>query len=496
MPAARNRTSFARRLLPYACALVVVLAGCRGPRAVRDPEYAQVARSHVQAIKQPAVAPASATMPVVSQLAGPRPVEEYISFALGQNPRVQAARKRVDAAYWRVPVAGALEDPLIGTRGYPFFPNVPQTASGRMTAEIDVSQKVPWLGKLDRQAQAALAELDMARADLAAAELEVIESVKRAYYELYALQKAIEITRENRRLAHHLSEIAAARFRAAAVSQQDVLRAELAVLEIDNDLIELGQEYQSAQARLARLLHVSPDTEVMALETLEAAALPRDLDALYELAVARRPELHAQLAAVRRDRLLLERTRLDYFPDFTVGFGWGQMTTQRALAPTSDGLDNLGLSLSANVPLYRKRLDAAVREAEARVVAGTRDYDALRDETQERIKELFVEAESRFDLLRLFEHEIIPRADLTFRVSLEAYQTGQVDILQLLDNWQLLLRYRVTYYQLEAQARQTLSSLERLVAGPLMGLRPDAALPAELLPPPDDEMGGGRLGER
>ena len=50
--------------------------------------------------------------PVATDLEGPHPVHEYIAFALQQNPEVQAARKRVEAFAYQVPVAASLPDPI------------------------------------------------------------------------------------------------------------------------------------------------------------------------------------------------------------------------------------------------------------------------------------------------------------------------------------------------------------------------------------------------
>ena len=73
------------------------------------------------------------------------------------------------------------------------------------------------------------------------------------------------ITEQSRRLAVDLARIAEAKFKAAQVSQQDFLRAELEVQNVDAELIRLRQDLQVAQARVARLLHISPDTPVAAL---------------------------------------------------------------------------------------------------------------------------------------------------------------------------------------------------------------------------------------
>jgi outer membrane protein TolC len=76
----------------------------------------------------------------------------------------------------------------------------------------------------------------------------------------------------------------------------------------------------------------------------------------------------------------------------------------------------------------------------------------------------------------LFRKDILPKAELTLDVSLAAYRVGQTDFLQLLDNWRQLLKFQITVHQLDSQLRQTLSSLERIIGGPLPATpRQDAA---------------------
>jgi outer membrane protein, heavy metal efflux system len=447
------------------CALIVVgAAGCRTSRKVQTPEFAAIAsRPIVTPVSYEAVV--QAVDPQVPQLAGPHPVQDYVSYALFQNPQIQAKRNRVEAAAQRVPQAASLRDPMVTATGYPFFPYTLQTAAGAVTANVGASQEVPWFGKLRTKANAAEAEVNLARAELAAAELEVIEQVRRAYYELYFVQKSLVITEQSRRLAVDLARIAEAKFRAAQVSQQDYLRAELAVQSVDADLIRLRQDLQTAQARVAKLLHISPDTPVAALADLPAEQLPDDLQRLYRRAIAARPELHAQLAAIERDRQTWELAKLQYFPDVTVSAAWGGTTTTQALAPTANSRDIVQIGLMANIPIYRKRLQAGVREAESKTVASAREYDSLRDKTQQDVKDLFVEVNAEKDLLRLFDSQIVPTAEQTLRVSIPAYESGQTDILQLLDNWRDLLRYQIMQQRLEAQIRQSLASLDRVIGG-------------------------------
>jgi len=467
------------RRTPSGMVLAATLAsvfwfGCRGPERARTPDYARVV-NQTAPWSTPSPRPVPAIPPVAAHLEGPQPVELYISHALSQNPDVQAARKRVDAAAYRVPQAASLRDPTFGVTA---FVEPVQTAAGEQEVSLTASQHLPWFGKLATRAAAAEAETNVARAQLAAVELEVVAEVKRSYYELYFIQRAIRITKDNRRLLLDFVRIADSKYRTGRATQQDVLRAQVEVSDLDNQLIRLRQQLDSSQAKLARLLHVSPDTPVRALEETPRKQIPRDLDRLYEQAIAGRPELHAQLAAIRRERRNVELARLDYLPDLTAGATWIG-TSSSGLSPVANGEDPLLLGFSVNVPIYRKRLAAGVREAESRVVAGTRQYDSLRDRTAESVKDLYAQATSQYDLVRLFREDIIPKAEQTLEVSQAAYQVGDVDFLQLIDNWEQLLRFRIAYHRLESQLQQTLAALERVVGGQF-----ETAAPAERVRPP------------
>lgn len=442
------------------CGLAILLAGCKTAHTVRDREYAQVS----QLVQQAWCATdhmGDRVSPVFNHLEGPHSVDEYVQFALNQNPDVQAARKRIEAQAFQVPVAASLQDPTLGMTVYP---KSVQTAAGEQDFALMASQKLPWFGKLGTSANIAESETNVARAQLAAVELEIVSKVKRAYYELYYIQKVIAVTESDRVLLAEIRDVANARYIAGQTSQQDVLRAELEISNVENELIRLRQQLLSGQARLARILHISPQTKVRAVDQVHAEQVPHNLDALQRLAVEARPELHAQLASLERDRQAVELARLNYLPDVTLGATWIDVSSS-GLSPVANGQDSFLITAGVNLPIYRKRLDSSVRSAEAKAVSTARVYDSLRDETQERVVDLFAQAQSQRDLLILFDEDILPKARQTLEVSSRAYNTGDVDFLQLIDNWRQLLRYEVNYRRLEASLRQTLADLEQVVGG-------------------------------
>lgn len=394
-------------------------------------------------------------------LEGPHPVEDYIRVARIRNPDIQAAQKRLESISFRVPVATSLPDPSLTTIAQP---SPVQTAAGEFQFILNANQKFPWFGKLATRGSVAEAEAAVARSELAAVELDLIARVKQVYFELYYVQKSIAVTEAERSLLDQLRQVASTRYETGQTSQQDVLRANLELSAIENSLISLRQRLIAERARLARRLHAAPDTKLEAVSDLPAAQLPDNLQDLRDRAVAARPELLAALNQINRDRQAIALAQLDYKPDVTLGFAWIDVA-DAGLAPSANGQDAVLLTAGVNLPIYRKRLAASVRSAEAGTIASSRRYDSLRDATLEEVTDLFTRAQSHDEMLQLFDHDILPQASQTLEVSIEAYNVGEVDFLQLLDNWRQVLRYELGRIRLESDLRQVLAELEQAVGG-------------------------------
>lgn len=443
------------------CCAVALLVGCRSTQYVPDQEYAQLNEA-VEQTWDNVDAAAQAVNPVVQELAGAHPVDTYIGYALNQNPDIQAARKRVEAAAMRVPQAASLKNPMLKMTAYP---EQVQTAAGEQEFQLAASQHLPWFHKLETRAGIAEQETERMRAELAAVELSVVEQVKRAYYELYYLEQTIRIVESDKKLLKQFEEIVDIEYRVKKkVSQQDLLRVQLESSLRDDELTRLRQKLHSAQARLARVLHISPDTPLRAAEQLADESIPGDLARLYRRAVAARPELQSHLLAVERDRQGVDLARLQYYPDVTLGLAWVD-TASSGISPVANGRDAVMLSAAVDLPIYRRRIEAGISEAEARAVASAQQYDSMRDRTLEEVKDLFEQAVSQRELLRLLAEDIIPKAEQTLEVSKQAYEVGQVDFLQVIDNWRRLLRFQISQKRLQSQLRQTLAKLEQVVGG-------------------------------
>jgi len=394
-------------------------------------------------------------------LDGPVDIDTLVEYALANNPEIQAAWYHARALGARVPQAASLPDPRLMTT---VFMDSIQTAAGPQDVVMSLSQRFPWFGKLDLRSQAAYHDAMAAYARVTAAELQVTERVKRAYCDLYFLQSAIAETRRLEPRLEDVIEIARTRYEtnAQAVGLESVLQAQIELSKLKTRLVGLEEAKARAQAKLVGILHLPLQTPIEAEAELAGTEVSPTVRLLVDLAVSHQPELAATRREICRDESVEALACREYWPDVTLSFNWHEIGAS-GLSPVATGDDAYSLGVGVNLPLYRKRLDAAVREAQNRRASSARRHAAARDRFQAEVSALYAQFREHDRILAILDSEIVPRAGQTLELSTEAYRTGRVGFQQLIDTYRTLLNYRIDYHQRKAAREQAIASLERAV---------------------------------
>ncbi len=376
---------------------------------------------------QTQVAASSEAAPLVSDLGGPQPLDVLIRHALEENRTVRAAQFNVLALKHRIPQVTALDDPIISNTIFPIPSAAPQySLMGYMPYAALLAQQFPWCGTLKLRGQAAEDDVKIALFELAAAQLDVVANVKRAYHDLHFNERAEVLLRQTRGLAQRFLEIARERYRLATVTQVDILRAEVAVADIDREIENNRQATNESRVELARLLHVSPETPLQTLPDMAVESVPQQMERLSQLVVASRPELQGRLAAIARDEKAVELACKRYYPNPTVGLVYQDMEKTNAQTPrTASGQPNIGFFVGLNLPIYHKKLAAGVQEARARAAADAQLFEAELDQAHRDIKDFFVQAKVQQNVLALLRRNNLPAAKQVLELTASDYRGWQ-----------------------------------------------------------------------
>jgi outer membrane protein TolC len=426
---------------------------------------------------------------------GPTGLDDLISHALANNREIQAVRFHARSLSARVPQAQSLPDPTLMTTA--FLEEI-QTAAGPQQAAMSLSQKFPWFGKRSLRSQVAYYDSMAAYSRVAATELKVIEQVKRAYFDVYFVQNAVAETRRLERPLEDVIAVARTKYEASAgkVGLESVFQAQIELATLKTDLVTLEEAKRQAQARLAGVLHLPPRTEIETVGRVDRRRADHEVETLVGLAESCQPEYEAFRREMARDQAAIDLAGREYWPDVTTTFNWYEMGAG-GLSPVSNGRDAFSVGVGVNLPIYRQRLNAAVREAENQLCATARRYDAVRDQFQTEIETLHSQYREHSRTSKILESDILPRAEETLKLTLESYRAGRANFQQLMDVYRTLLRYRIDIHRHLALSEQALASLERAVGCAVTSQdgtpRPHGA---DRAAQPEREPGVSRLGSR
>ncbi len=471
-----------KTLCPAVIMAIPLLVGCSQNRIGRE-EVSTVLERHRR--DRPATADAYARTPMqptreapdaeasAKSLQTPQTLRDLIVAALQSNPDILAAEHVARAKAERIPQVTALPDPMLKTKT---LPEPVRTAEGDNFFILGISQTLPVPEKLDRAGRMALEATRMALERLQETRLRVIAGVKRAYFRLYVLDKSVLITHDNQDLLRGLIDVARAQVVAGRRSQDDVLRAQVELSNLEAELIDMRQRRVTHEARLNELLNRPRTTPVASPEDFDVRRSEFSTEQLLAKALKMNPTLERLERQIKRDREAVELARLAIWPDVTIGFEWMQMdprgafeppinpaTGQRPVSPqmSENGSDNWAITVGFNLPIWFDKIRAGIREAESQLAASRQQHTAARNRVHFQVVDALERVRSQQELAALFQDTIIPQARQTYQVSQASYMAGTSDFLYVIDNWRKWLVFTIRYHRSLGELERSVADLEQ-----------------------------------
>ncbi len=393
----------------------------------------------------------------------PLSLSQALSMAVEDNPGLAEIKARSEAMAQIPSQAGSLPDPVISFNALNLPVDSFDTAQENMTQmQGGISQAIPFPGKLALREQAASYEAEAAAFDVTEARWRLLRDVKKLWWALVYLDKALSIIRINQDLLRQFVEIAQTKYEVGEGLQQDVLLAQLELSKLfDNELMLIGAR-ENTQAQLNALLNQAANTPIKIASPIDEK-LPSLLaeSELYQQAEAYRALLAAKRKKVDAAQSRMELAKKDYYPDFKIGAYYGgrdNTVTGQSRA------DFLSMRLSMTVPLYfSTKQDKALSQRRQELIQ--RKY-ALQDEWN-RVRQEISRAVSDFRRSKnqtvLFNSGIIPQARQTVASMLSGYQVDKVDFLNLVRSQITLYNYEIQYWKVLTEANQALAQLTAMI---------------------------------
>jgi outer membrane protein TolC len=284
--------------------------------------------------------------------------------------------------------------------------------------------------------------------------LRLTSEVKAAYYDLYYTDRALAVLARDKDILDKIAQVAEARYSVGKAQQVDVINTRVEITELLDKQGMLESKRAITEAQLNNLLYRDPETPIGALAEVKMSAEPPPLDELTRLAAENAPDLKQLRRTIDgNNKSLRLAEREAKYPEVGLNFTYHNR-------PFFADYYTYGVTL--RLPLYAATKQRyAIKEQAANLAATQARLDSNLSLIRYKLRDARVRSSTAARLIRLHEQGLIPQATLALESALAAYQTGQVEMLTLLNTLKRALDYETRYYELLAEHQKALAELER-----------------------------------
>ncbi len=390
---------------------------------------------------------------------------DLVRRAMASNAEFAAARLDIERGRARLRQAGLFPNPSLDF----------EHTTGRLTGvrdegetSIGVAIPIELGGKRGRRIDLAKAELAAAEAEVADRERRLVREVRTAYVEALSALRELETLERLSNLDLQTTRIVEIRVKEgdAAPIELNLLQAEVDRLRARRALVE--GRLESAMLRLRSVAGMPLDELLQLREDLAVPLInepPRTLEEAIEIALRTRPDL--QLARLNEEvaKAGLRLARAQSTPDLTAFTKYSQERSAFDNTPVGsifdkDRLVTFGVSIS--IPVFNRN-QGAKAEAAAAITQTQRRREFAEQVVRAEVASAYARYQAAQRAIDRFEKGVIARSTENIRVFREAYNLGEFRITDLVNEQRRLVDSQREFTEALAERYRALADLQAAI---------------------------------
>lgn len=375
------------------------------------------------------------------------------------NPSLKMLQSEHQAALERIPQVGQLPDPELGIG---VFPMPVETRLGAQQARLSATQMFPWFGTLSQRELLEEAKAATLYERIDAQALNLIYEGEQAYYKLYEIRHSQDIIQKNIDILRALEQLSLAKVRSGSATAADVLRVQLKIEELTQELSILQTAEAAPLASINQLRNQPMGAAFAINDSLSLAVLPFNKDTLLANISAYHPMIRMlnKQQDVAREALTLNT--LNGKPSFGVGLDYISVGERTDAFPENNGRDILQIRATVKVPLFREQYAAKEREENLRIQALNQQEEATIDQFAAQIEQAYTQHETARLQYELYERQATI-TDAAIRILRESYSADGSSFDELLRLENELINYDLKKLRATVQSHLAKSSIQRFI---------------------------------
>lgn len=387
-------------------------------------------------------------------------LNEYMVIAGENNPELKSLFQEYLASLERLPQVSSLPDPKFA---FGVFLSPVETRVGAQRATFGISQMFPWFGQLKAQEDAASKHAQSRFERFEDAKNRLYFEVKSNYYNQFVLNSAIDITEDLVELLITLKDLANSKFEAGTVSFVDVLRVDIELAKLQNDLDLMRDQQIPLRAQFEELLNTELDTDIIFPDTLWKDTLNLNKSLILDTILANNPQLKSldyQMSAFEKEALVADKMGK---PSFNIGLNYVIVGERTGVDIPDNGKDAFLLpQVGISLPIYRKKYTSRIKEKqvmrEAVQFKKENKVNELNTILENRLKDYY-NANRKLELFELLTDLSLQSLDIL----VIEYSSAGNDFDEVLQMERQLLKFQLEYIKAQADLNISIAYIKYLM---------------------------------
>ncbi|MCB9266081.1 MAG: TolC family protein [Lewinellaceae bacterium] len=393
------------------------------------------------------------------QATNAQPLENLLAAADSANLELKALYQDYLAALEKGPQVSQLPEPEAGLG---VFPLPVETRLGPQWVRLSATQMFPWKGTLKAREDVVLAMAKAQYEKIAASRLNLHYQVKQAYFQLYELDERRQILKKSIDIFRTLESIATTRVEAGKANLADVLRIQIRIRNLEEELNILENQKKNPLAVINRLLNRPEQSPVTIADTLPLAEPPYERAALLNDIQEGHPMLRMYALQQEAAQRVIELNELEGKPSFGVGLDYIAVGRRSDANPVNNGRDILSPRVGVRIPLYREKYRAKEQEEKLKIQAlETRKQDLFL-QFRSAIEQAYASLEDGRIKYRLYQEQKATTRS-AIELLLAAYSNDGASFIDLLQLEDQLVQYDLMALSAVVKTQEAQAEVERYI---------------------------------
>ncbi|MFH0733091.1 MAG: TolC family protein [bacterium] len=404
-------------------------------------------------------------------------LDSLISEALNNNQQLKGLGYKIKSAEYKIESANTLPAPTLGIE----FSQIPVSSlniiDDAISNSVSISQMFPIGGKPTAMAEVEKKNVNIEQNNLEVYKVNLIAKIKMTYYNLWLLERKIEIQNKSIILLNDLLSSINTLYQINRINQADLLSIKSETASNQTQLLNLNRDATTEIYKLNQLLgrNLSSKSLYTVLE-LKTDSLNISQDKLETILSNINPSLKRMRNMIEMNKAMIYANNKELIPDLMIQ-GMVMRMPQGMFLTSKTDLNMLAMgrpkteymySIMASItlpfaPWSVKKYTAREEELLSGIKAIEYEKTNMQQEMILGLQEAFTKLNTAKDLIKLYSQNVIPLYQQTAEVQTSNYQNGQTSINSVIDSYQMLLMQQMNLFMAKADYNMAIAEIEMMV---------------------------------